>query len=354
MDKINAASQEETGILRKIAVKYFVVGAGLAGCSLGYLLCRGGEDVLAAEILDGKTKDKLCGGIMLDISWNEFAAVFQVDWQKQFHPVPMKEICYCLGDIKYYRRSNFLVIPRKIVDDYALESYIAAGGRLMDKTAVQKIDMDKGIAECVDLRRKEKFLVRFENIIGADGAISHTRKLVTGTHPRAFMSFQAEVLPKHDGLIFDSRFDVVGYNWHIPMGNHALVGSFYQDVAPAVCRNYFDEFAGRLGVTPQKIRGAYIPTGDDICLRAKGNGYFVGDAAGLVHGADGGGIIYALRSARFLAEYFLGGRDYEEAMQMDVETVRRLTLQKAKIQFFNNMLIAKKGGVWGKRKDGEK
>jgi flavin-dependent dehydrogenase len=66
-------------------------------------------------------------------------------------------------------------------------------------------------------------------------------------------------------------------------------------------------------------------------------------AAGLVHGADGGGIVYALVSARLLAEALLTGEDYEKLMQPYVSKVAFLAENKAKHQFLANMMIIKKG-----------
>ncbi|MBQ3320363.1 MAG: NAD(P)/FAD-dependent oxidoreductase, partial [Spirochaetia bacterium] len=43
--------------------EYLIVGGGLAGCSLGYLLRKSGADVLILERLDAKRKDKRCAGL---------------------------------------------------------------------------------------------------------------------------------------------------------------------------------------------------------------------------------------------------------------------------------------------------
>lgn len=50
--------------MKRIRVGFLIVGAGLAGSVTGFLLKEAGADVLALELLDAKTKDKLCGGMM--------------------------------------------------------------------------------------------------------------------------------------------------------------------------------------------------------------------------------------------------------------------------------------------------
>ena len=67
--------------MREITTEYFIVGGGLSGACLGYLLRKGGKDALVAEILDAKKKDKLCGG---SCSWRR--------WRRYC-------ICACFGEI---------------------------------------------------------------------------------------------------------------------------------------------------------------------------------------------------------------------------------------------------------------
>ena len=46
--------------MKRIRVDFLIVGAGLAGSVAGFLLKKAGADVLALELLDAKTKEKLC------------------------------------------------------------------------------------------------------------------------------------------------------------------------------------------------------------------------------------------------------------------------------------------------------
>ena len=50
--------------MKVFSTQYLIIGAGLAGSVLAFLLSRSGSEVILAEILDAKTKDKLCGGIV--------------------------------------------------------------------------------------------------------------------------------------------------------------------------------------------------------------------------------------------------------------------------------------------------
>ena len=62
--------------MKRIRVGFLIVGAGLAGSVTGFLLKEAGADVLALELLDAKTKDKLCGGMMSPNVFEYFVQVF--------------------------------------------------------------------------------------------------------------------------------------------------------------------------------------------------------------------------------------------------------------------------------------
>lgn len=61
---------------RQYRCKTLIVGAGLAGSSLGFLLRKAGDDVLLLELLDAKEKNKLCGGMTTATGVDEFEKIF--------------------------------------------------------------------------------------------------------------------------------------------------------------------------------------------------------------------------------------------------------------------------------------
>ena len=70
------------------------------------------------------------------------------------------------------------------------------------------------------------------------------------------------------------------------------------------------------------MRGALLPKGDDVLLKAGENIYLLGDAAGLIDNFTGGGIHYALLSAKALADSLNGAESYETIIAPQVATVR--------------------------------
>lgn len=118
------------------------------------------------------------------------------------------------------------------------------------------------------------------------------------------------------------RHGADGYCWHFSQGEKAAVGACVMNDAapPRDVRAWLAEFSARLGVETRCLRGAPIPTGDDVLLRHGPNAWFVGDAAGLITDL-GGGIHYAIGSAALLADSLAGGEPYEDAMAPTVAEV---------------------------------
>ena len=81
--------------------EYLIVGGGLAGCSLGYLLRKSGADVLILERLDAKRKDKLCAGLTAEYGKEEFISIFgEPVWESMapfssFRLFPGQETAHC-------------------------------------------------------------------------------------------------------------------------------------------------------------------------------------------------------------------------------------------------------------------
>ena len=120
----------------------------------------------------------------------------------------------------------------------------------------------------------------------------------------------------------DFKPGVDGYCWHFSQGKQAAVGAciMSSDASPRDVREWLAAFSTRLGIEMRDLRGAPIPTGDDVLLRHSPNVWFVGDAAGLITDL-GGGIHYAIESATLLADSLAGGTPYEDAMAPTVAEV---------------------------------
>lgn len=378
--------------------EYLVVGAGAAGCTFGFLMKRAGADVLLLEMQNAQQRFKLCAGILEPRALEAFHDIFgeTVD-EAGFAAMPIGTVCArnenyelrrampglassasgagasglpaqkswsdsILGYVRTGGKAlakkvllealgfdpggdfTFRTMPRKRFDDYTRDRFLAEGGQILYHTKILSVDEKAGLAECVDLYTKETFSVRFRHIIGADGAASSVRRLLTGRQQRVFLALEAAVpLIRRDSVGSYGKGSL-GYCWYLPRGNDATVGCGYHCLgadAYDICYRRLTAFCADLGLTvPLRFRGAFIPEGNDVLLRPGERAWLLGDAAGLNDAFTGGGIHYALLSAKALAASFLhGGNDsafssaasekqaancaYEEAMQPHVRFVKK-------------------------------
>jgi len=331
--------------------EYLIVGGGLAGCSLGYLLRKSGADVLILERLDAKKKDKLCAGLTAEYGKEEFISIFGEPVWESLAPFSSFGLIEQFGGNEICWTGNFFEMPRKVMDDAALQCYLGSGGRLIDHATVRTIDTDAGKARCINLNSRQEFDVSFSKIIGADGALSTVRRLLTGKKPDCAFAVESDAPFCGDKGILSYLPHSVGYNWYLPRGKDATVGciclhhaGYGSKEITSVCLKEMEDFCRNMGITPTgKIRGAFLPTGLDVLLRSGKRSYFVGDAAGLISNITGAGIQYALLSSRLLAEAFLGGTPYEEAMRLITETVLKMAKNAKTIQFLECFTILAKG-----------
>lgn len=361
-----------------IRTDVLVVGAGAAGAALGFMLKRAGKETLLLEMQDARKKSKLCAGALEGRAEKAFFAVFgaTVD-EAGLAPARLEAVRARFGGYELSKvlsrrapggqvtpppeprsivasiRSLFRsggrkvarlalrhamglhpeegytvrCLPRKRLDDYILGRYLSAGGELLDHSTVRAIDEERCVARCVNLVTKETFDVQYQKLVGADGAASIVRSLLDGRRQRSTLALEARVPLSGEEAVIRLTKGANGYCWYIPRGEDATVGCYYHDLtdnADVICRERLSAFSSEVGTSlSSNLRGALIPTNGDVLLRAGKNAFLVGDAAGLIDVLTGGGIHYALISAKALADDLVGGEPYETAMRSQVDFVKK-------------------------------
>ncbi len=334
--------------MREYKCDTLIIGAGLAGSILGFLLRMSGKDVLMVELLDAKEKDKLCGGLMGLRIYDQFEDTFGKEMTDALSPIQIDAILErCCGYEKEFK-THGISLPRKSLDDYVLHRYLELEGRLLDRMATREIDDENGIAVCEDMRNGELIRVRYDRLVGADGANSVTRRLTTGRAQRVQVTVEGSAPILGKDPVFDYNIESVGYSWYIPWEKDAVVGcgAPFPDYDKGIIsiRDRLGEFCRDLGIeAPKKLRGAPMPTGDDVLLMTGKRTFFVGDAAGLIDSFSGGGIHYALWSARNLAGSLCEDGTYEETMQPIVESVAQIFDKTTHDYFLKRFAIIKTG-----------
>lgn len=292
-----------------------IVGAGLAGSTLGLMLRMGGVDVLTVELYDARDKDKLCAGVVDPTSIRLFDRVYGTGAFDGLSPYAASKAVSRCFDCSYSSSVPFKSLPRKRLDDYCLQRYIDEGGRLIDRVSLVSIDEKGHVATFKDLRSGGRFEVSYLTLVGADGASSAVRRILTGRKQRICPAVQATVPSFGPDFIFEYRPSDVGYCWYLPHSEGATVGCMLHGATGQQCRDRLAEFCTDLSIEVTALRGAPIPEGDDMLLHAGEDAWLVGDAAGLIDAYGGGGIMHALRSSIALADALAGGEPYEAAME---------------------------------------
>lgn len=300
-----------------------IIGAGPAGASLCYLLSKNGLNVALVDRAIFP-RDKLCGGFLtcktLDIISE--LGLRENNLGKSIEAVSV----FYKGEISATFRllSPARVVCRREFDELFVDAAASQGATLLMGSELATIDFPRKTA-CL----KDGTLLRYDNLVGADGAQSKVRRLVG--HPCDSLGFCVEsfVPPEQikQGVLPDMRTigifygdNAKGYSWVFP--NHKSVaigtGALIEDISGKEVLTQHNAFAASMLRQGQiTVRGAYIPSGNSVDLGTE-DVLFVGDAAGIIDPITGEGIYYALLSSKKLAESFLSGNDpliaYKETM----------------------------------------
>lgn len=361
--------------------EFLIVGAGAAGSTMGYLLRKAGKDVLALEMLDAQSKNKLCAGLLEPPAERAFYNVFGITMDEAGLAPQVVPSLYLLcgerGLVKHLPNAtvnaeanvpqleekkthfgeiirgfllrggkaaarkilhhaagfgeeevvSYRVLPRKRLDDYLLNRYRESGGQLLDRTTICSLDVKAHVATCIDLRTKEKFTVSYKTLIGADGAASIVRRMLTGKMQSTALTLEASVPLIRDETVLEFTRGAKGYCWYAPRGEDATLGGGYHELGKKdsrICIQRLQEFAARMGIKEiGHLRGALLPKGNDVLLQPGEDVYLLGDAAGLVDPFTGGGIHNAMISAQALSAALLGGESYEKAMVPYIRNIEK-------------------------------
>lgn len=321
---------------------YLIVGAGLAGSMLGYLLQKNGYNVIILEKRSLSSKHKLCGGIVTPKAYSLLTS--------HFHKINIESTirttfstCKVSDKVEVVLKDiDIKIVDRKLLDDYILNEYIELGGKVIENCKIQSIDFNRSIITA----NGENY--NFKHLIGADGVLSKVRKCLTGRTQNK--NFALESFQETDKKL-DFKIEFVqgykGYNWVIPANDVVCIGTG-NIAGDTEIQDLYVELTNKYSLSSEK-KGAFLPTGNNIILN-KGNVYFIGDAAGLISPVTGEGIYYALYSACILFECFSKGKDYSKCMgsvQKDINLQLKLVkvIYNDKIRNFVFTIMKRDNGI---------
>lgn len=269
-----------------------IVGAGLAGCTLGNLLLNKNEKVLILENQDIKKKNKLCGGIITVKAYKLLCKIYGNKLEKigfkNFNTFKVKNNSIT----KEIKNQIIYSICRKDLDDFVVNEFLKNGGKILDNINYDTIDFKNKIIYISDNSFK------YNNLVGADGIFSKVRKDLTGKKQRMNFAIESKNNSKNEMIQIGFLDYFKGYAWSIPNNKMNLIG--LGDISQN--KNIKSTFLNYFHLeNDTSMRGSFLPTGNNIFLK-KGNTFFIGDAAGLASPVIGEGIYYAVSSAYNLSK----------------------------------------------------
>lgn len=295
---------------------YIIVGAGLAGASLGYQLQLNNYKVLILEKQSLEKKFKLCGGIITPKTYSLLTMLYPEDEIKSLIVSSFSDSNFSFNnDSVSIEHVTLSVVERPILDKYVINKYLSIQGKILDQIKINNIDFNNNII----YTNKGKFIYKY--LIGADGVLSQVRKQYTGKIQNKI--FGLEAIVQNHSNISNTTVELLpnhpGYNLIMPFGDKILYGATHY-YNPKNVMPIFQQLIQNSSIKQDDIKGAFTPSGNDIFF-GENNVYFIGDAAGLIHPVTGEGMYYALLSSYTLFESILHNTNYAEEMNLHCNAI---------------------------------
>ncbi len=290
--------------------KVVIVGAGVGGSYLSYLLSKKGLDNI---IFDFRAPhEKLCGG---GVSYKTVAKFPIIDELPCPRKVVWKSTFISPKDrmVKVEFEKPLIIFNRRDLD-HSLLNMARESGAHFRKEKVHAFTLEGDYWRI----STETGDYMAEILVGADGALSRTRRKLNVPYMKGdyFFSLQCFLNVQKDFVIYKFFPDLEGYLWSFPRVDCLAVGiaskyygrKNYNDMKERLfhfIERYYPEQTKRIS-----MRGAYIPFFSakklqDVPICSK-NWALIGDAASFVEPISGEGIYYAIYSAEILARCILG------------------------------------------------
>ncbi|MGY5863556.1 MAG: NAD(P)/FAD-dependent oxidoreductase [Candidatus Thorarchaeota archaeon] len=337
-----------------------VVGAGPGGATAARYLSKMGLDICLID-KDTFPRDKPCGGGFSRSIVDEFPYLKPRSSEFIKGIARVGVVHSPNREISLEGRVDMAVALRTDFDNVLFEEAVSSNSLPLTGTRVKAIAVNSDHVR-VDVAGGKSFKAKM--LIGADGVTSLIARQ-TGLNQRWPSSSVTacrvcEVPAKNKDIVdrytedlkyhFFANLDgKPGYGWIFPKEDTINVGLGFVGPHSAGLLRIFDAFVKylkRRDLLPANsdlsgARGALVPTGGSISNTVIDRCVLLGDAAGHVSPLTGGGIVYAMRAARYAAIVIADALETETTSASSLMRYQRLW----KADFgneFNSQLLAQK------------
>ncbi len=289
-----------------------IVGAGIGGSYLSYLLGKEGVDTIVFDFR--APHDKLCGGCVTYKTVERFPIIDELPCPR--HQIRRAALISPKDRVVTVKLDKPLTMFSRKDLDYSLLKKAMKSGTNFRKEKVHNFNLEGNnwriSAEGNDYRAKI--------LVGADGAMSGARRRLRLPPKKKdfFFAIQSFLDMEKDFAIFKFFSDLKGYLWVFPRVEKLVIGIGSKNINGFNSKSYSDikkkllDFIERYYPRQIKgisIKGAYIPffsvkDFQDVPISSE-NWALIGDAASFVDPIGGEGIYYAMYSAEILARCIL-------------------------------------------------
>lgn len=310
-----------------------IIGAGPAGCYLGYLLAKKGKEVKIIEEHNRIGIPVQCTGIVTSSIENFFKLPNKVIANK------CSKVVVVSKNKKIYANTKEIVMWRNKFDEFLGDMAINEGAKILLNSQFLSIEKNK-----IKIRDKQSNKLRelkYDFLIGADGPSSYIAKCAgLNPHNKYYIGMQAKVHLATNMDSFETHFgdDYPNFfGWVVPESEDtARIGLGSMENA----KNLFYQFLERRTGSKKILcwESGIIPLYNPKQLIQKGNLFLIGDAATQVKATTGGGIIPSLKSAETLADCIINNKNYNLAykFQSGKELLLHLKLRNVLNKFTNS------------------
>ena len=279
-----------------------IIGAGPAGIAAAHNLIN---NKISCLLIDKQEfpRNKLCAG---GITYKTFELIKSLKLENEFNldNAVISEGANLYLEYKYISEMKTkgltYLVDRFEFDNYLVEEYKTKGGKLLEGVKVEKIDTKRNK---IFLSNKEE--ISFKYIIGADGAVGITSKIIDKNYKANGFCLQVEIDRNefnYKGNNMSLYYGVIhsGYGWIFPKKDTLTIGFGGNYNKKIEYEKEFQIFLHKLGIVcdRKQFRGTFLPFGNYIknTINNEKNLLLVGDAAGLVDPITGEGIYFAMLS----------------------------------------------------------